>query len=147
MNLRKIVKDHWDIIAYLLFGVLTTVVNFLVYTPLYQWVGFSAVVSNCISWIAAVIVAFATNKPFVFKSYNWSLKVVIPEFGKFIGCRIGSGLLETAILWLTVDFLGWSGLLMKIIASVFVVIINYVGSKLFVFCGNSVKADGDDNLI
>lgn len=124
---------HWDILAYLFFGGLTTLVNFLVYVPAYHWAGFSAALSNVIAWAAAVAFAFLTNKPFVFKSRDWSAKTVLPELGKFVGCRLGSGLLETLFLALTVDILAWNGVLMKVIASVLVVVLNYVGSKLFVF--------------
>ena len=77
--------------------------------------------------------AFVTNKPFVFRSYDWSAKVVLPELAKFLGCRIGSGVLETAILFVTVDLLKWDSNLWKIVTSVLVVILNYVGSKLLVF--------------
>lgn len=124
---------HWDILAYLFFGGLTTLVNFLVYVPAYHWAGLSAALSNVIAWAAAVAFAFLTNKPFVFKSRDWSAKTVLPELGKFVGCRLGSGLLETLFLALTVDILAWNGVLMKVIASVLVVVLNYVGSKLFVF--------------
>ena len=63
----------------------------------------------------------------------WSAKVVWPELVKFVGCRIGSGAVETAILLLTVDVLGWNGNVWKLITSVLVVILNYVASKLIVF--------------
>lgn len=147
MNLRKIIKEHWAFIAYLVFGGLTTLVNFLIYLPFYEFVGFSAAVSNGIAWFASVIFAFLTNKPFVFGSHDWSMKVVLPEFGKFVGCRFSSGFLETAIIGLTVDYMGWNALLMKLFTSIFVIIINYIGSKLLVFRNNTVKADRDDNLI
>ena len=81
----------------------------------------------------AVACAYLTNKPFVFKSYDWSWKTVGPELAKFIGCRIGSGLLETAIIFVTVDLLLWNGNIWKLATSVLVVILNYVGSKLLVF--------------
>ena len=115
------------------FGVLTSLVNFLVYAPLYNWAQLSATMSNVIAWVAAVAFAYLTNKPFVFKSYDWSAKTVLPELGKFVSCRVGSGLLETGILALTVDVLTWNGVLMKIITSILVVVLNYVGSKLLVF--------------
>ncbi len=121
------------IIMYLFLGVLTTSVNFLVYFSLYNVFAFSATVSNITAWGAAVVVAFVTNKPLVFRSVDWSAKLVIPEFLKFLGCRLFSGVLETAIIYLTVDFLLWNGNLMKLLISVFVVIFNYVASKQMVF--------------
>ena len=128
-----LVKKHKDILLYLIFGVLTTLVNYAVYLPLYNYAAFSASISNAVAWAAAVAFAFLTNKPIVFGSHDWHLKTLLPELGKFLGCRIGSGLLETAILFLTVDLLHWNGNLWKLVTSILVVILNYVGSKLLVF--------------
>lgn len=132
-KIRDLLVKYQDIISYLFFGVLTTVVNYLVYLPLYNIFGLSAAVSNAAAWVVCVVFSFLTNKPFVFKSHDWSMNVVLPEFAKFVGTRLGSGMLETVILYVTVDMLLWNGNIMKLITSVLVVIINYVGSKLIVF--------------
>lgn len=132
-KLTALFRRHYDVLSYLFFGGLTTLVNYLVYLPCYNYLRFSASVSNVIAWAAAVAFAFLTNKPFVFKSHDWSAKVVLPELVKFVGCRVGSGLLETAILFITVDCLRWNGNIIKLIVSVLVVIVNYFGSKLLVF--------------
>lgn len=132
-KVKKLYHKYYDLILYLVFGVLTTGVNYIVYLPCYNILGLSASVSNAIAWVVSVAFAFVTNKPFVFRSYDWSAKVVLPELAKFLGCRIGSGVLETAILFVTVDLLKWDGNLWKIVTSVLVVILNYVGSKLLVF--------------
>lgn len=132
-KIRHLTKKYWDIVSYLFFGVLTTLVNFLVYFPLYNWMRLSATFSNIIAWVIAVAFAYLTNKPFVFKSHDWTAKTVLPELTKFVGCRIGSGLLETLVIFLTVDMLTWNGNSMKIIISVVVVILNYIASKWIVF--------------
>jgi putative flippase GtrA len=132
-KIRPLIEKYWDILSYLFFGVLTTAVNYVVYLPCYNLLHLSAAVSNAIAWVAAVAFAYLTNKPFVFKSYDWSLKTVLPELAKFVGCRVGSGALETAILFLCVDLLQWNGNVWKLVTSVLVVIINYVASKLLVF--------------
>ena len=132
-KVKSLYQKYYDLILYLIFGVLTTGVNYIVYLPCYNILGLSASVSNAIAWVVSVAFAFVTNKPFVFRSYDWSAKVVLPELAKFLGCRIGSGVLETAILFVTVDLLKWDGNLWKIVTSVLVVILNYVGSKLLVF--------------
>lgn len=126
-------NKHWDILVYLIFGVLTTVVNYVVYLPCYNLLGISAAVSNVIAWVFAVAFAYVTNKPFVFRSYDWSRKTVIPELTKFVGSRIASGALETGIIFLTVDCFLWNGNVMKLITSVLVVVLNYIASKLLVF--------------
>ena len=132
-KLNALFHKYYDILVYLIFGVLTTVVNFLVYFPCYNLLGFSAVVSNLIAWVVAVIFAYLTNKPFVFRSHDWSAKTVVPELTKFVGSRIASGALETGIIFVTVDCLLWNGNIMKLVTSVLVVILNYVASKLLVF--------------
>lgn len=132
-KLRVLIRKYYDILVYLFFGVLTTVVNYIVYLPCYNLLHLSASVSNVIAWAAAVAFAYVTNKPFVFKSYDWSRETVIPELTKFVGSRILSGALETGIIFVTVDWLCWDGNIMKLLTSVLVVIINYIASKLLVF--------------
>ena len=126
-KLIAFVKEHIDVVTYLVFGVLTTVVNYLVYLPCLNWLHLPASVSNCIAWVVAVVFAFVTNKPFV------SMEVVLPELSKFVATRLTSGLLETAILFISVDLLHGNGNIWKLITQVLVIIINYVGSKLLVF--------------
>ena len=132
-KLRSLIKKYWDVLSYLFFGVLTTVVNYMIYLPVYNFCGISAAVSNMIAWVGAVIFAFLTNKPFVFQSHDWSAKTVVPELTKFVSCRVASGVLETVILFLTVDCLHWNGNLWKLVTQVLVIVINYVCSKLLVF--------------
>jgi putative flippase GtrA len=132
-TIKKLIVKYWDILSYLFFGGLTTLVNFVIFYPCYNWLHISATLANVIAWVVAVAFAYLTNKPFVFRSYDWSWKTVGPELTKFVGCRIGSGLLETAAIFLTVDCLHWNGNVMKLILAVVVVILNYIGSKLLVF--------------
>lgn len=132
-KLRVLIRKYYDILVYLFFGVLTTVVNYIVYLPCYNLLHLSAAVSNAIAWVAAVAFAYLTNKPFVFKSYDWSAKTVVPELTKFVGSRVASGALETVIIFVTVDLLLWDGNIMKLVTSVLVVVMNYVASKLLVF--------------
>lgn len=132
-KLRVLIRKYYDILVYLFFGVLTTLVNYIVYLPCYNLLHLSAAVSNAIAWVVAVAFAYLTNKPFVFRSYDWSAKTVVPELTKFVGSRVASGALETAIIFVTVDLLQWNGNVMKLITSVLVVILNYVASKLLVF--------------
>ena len=88
-KIRMLIRKYYDVLAYLFFGVLTTVVNYIVYLPCYNLLHISAAASNVIAWAAAVIFAYLTNKPFVFKSHDWSRKTVAPELTKFVG--IGDG--------------------------------------------------------
>ena len=130
---KALFHKYYDILVYLVFGVLTTAVNYIVYLPCYNLLGLSSAVSNVIAWAAAVAFAYVTNKPFVFHSHDWSAKTVIPELTKFIGTRLGSGGLETLILLVFVDILHGNGNAWKLLTSVLVVVLNYIGSKLLVF--------------
>ena len=132
-KIRALMERYWDILSYLFFGVLTTAVNYVVYLPCYNLLGWSAAASNVVAWVAAVAFAYLTNKPFVFKSHDWSAKTVVPELTKFVGSRIASGALETGIIFVTVDCLMWNGNVMKLVTSVLVVVLNYIASKLLVF--------------
>ena len=132
-KILELLRKYQDILSYLFFGVLTTVVNFLVYYPLTNLLGMNATVVNVIAWAVSVVFAFLTNKPFVFKSHDWSAKVVFPELSKFIGTRLGSGALETLMIFLLVDCKAMDSNIVKIAVSVLVIVINYVGSKLLVF--------------
>ncbi len=130
---KQLLKKYHSLVTYILFGCLTTVVNYLVYLPLYNFAELSGAVSNMIAWVAAVVFAYFTNKPFVFNSHDWSCKTVFPELGKFVGCRVMSGLLETVLIWVAVDMYQMNGNLIKLLVGILVLIINYLGSKLLVF--------------
>lgn len=132
-KLLTLLKKYEEVISYLFFGGLTTLVNYIVYLPCYNILHLSGAVSNAIAWVVAVAFAFVTNKPFVFKSHDWSAKTALPELTKFVSCRVGSGLLETAIIFVLVDCLKWNGNIIKLLTSVLVVVLNYVASKLVVF--------------
>lgn len=126
-------KKHREIITYLLFGAVTTMVGYGVYFLLYNKFDCYASLSNVISWVIAVMVAFLTNKPFVFESHDWSGKTVLREFFAFAGLRLLSGLLETGILFVLCDRLMWNGNWVKIGVGVLVIVMNYITSKCVAF--------------
>lgn len=137
-KIKAFINKHRQIIVYLLIGALTTVVNFAIYLPLLWWAKLPASASNAIAWVIVILFAYVTNKLFVFESKDWSTKIALPELLKFVGCRMASGIFETVFLALTIDLPGlgelkWYSLIMKLVACIGVVILNYVGSKLLVF--------------
>lgn len=140
-KIKMMIAKHKSVLLYVIFGIITTAVNYLVYLPLYNFLTLPASICNVVAWFVAVIVAFLTNKPFVFNSHDWSLKTVSDELSKFLGMRIVSGLAETAIIFLTVDVLNWNGNLWKLITSALVITINYIASKFIVFDKNE-KSSG-----
>ena len=132
-KLRALVIKYWEIITYIFFGGLTTVVNWVVYFPLYNLLHVDSTVSNVIAWVISVAFAYLTNKPFVFKSHDWSGKTVLSELSKFVSARLFSGAFETVCLFVFVTCLAFDGNIVKIVVSVAVVILNYIASKLVVF--------------
>ena len=133
--INKIIEKLFtrEIISYLIFGVLTTLVNFVFYWLFTDVIGIYDITAHVIAWIFAVIFAYITPKLFVFESKSWDIKLVIKEVIAFGAARLFSLLFETGFLALTVEILGIPKLIAKVIAAVFVVIINYVASKLFIF--------------
>lgn len=141
-KLHILFEKHADELRYLFFGVLTTLVNYVVYWSMYNLAHCSATFSTVISWAVSVVFAFITNKPFVFHSSDWSVKTVAPEFWRFIVCRIGSGLLETVLINVFVEQLYFDGNIIKLITSILVIILNYISSKLLVFSKENIKDQG-----
>lgn len=121
---------NYEVISYLICGVLTTVVSYVVFA---LFVNLPTAVANTISFIAAVLFAYVVNKLFVFDSPRWDGKTLVREFLPFLSCRILSYVFETLFLVLTCDILKWPKIPMKIVASVVVVIANYFASKFLVF--------------
>ncbi len=121
-----------ETILYLVFGVLTTLVDWLVY-PVMRHFGHTVAVSQFIAWAAAVLFAFVTNKSLVFQSYSLSIPVVVREFVSFVACRAFSGAVTIAGMVVLVDFLHFNEWLSKAAVSVMSLVLNYVFSKLFIF--------------
>ena len=142
---RKVLSR--EVFMYLVFGVLTTVVSWVSMALFDRVVGkfvnnndiLRASIANVLSWIAAVIFAFITNKLWVFNSKSWKGSVVVKELGSFIAARLATGCIEwfgvplLMKLGLDQELFGTKGMVAKIIASVLVVIINYFFSKLLIF--------------
>ena len=130
------IKKYESVLLYLIFGVLTTFVNIVVYYILFNHVLLSNILSNGIAWVAAVIFAFITNKIWVFKSKTLEIEQVIKELIAFFSARLSTGLLDMAIMYVVVDLLKVNSIYSKIISGVVVVILNYIFSKLFIFRKN-----------
>lgn len=126
-----------EMILYIVFGVLTTIINIIVYTflrPRLPLDEVSAVLTaNAAAWIVAVAFAFITNKLFVFKSKSFESTLFWRELITFVGARLLSLGVDELGMYLLVNMLGTGDLLSKIIVNVLVVIINYVLSKLIIF--------------
>lgn len=132
-NIKKLAIKYKSLISYGIFGVLTTVINIVVYALCYEQLGISNVVSNVIAWIASVIFAYVTNKIWVFESRSTEPRILVKEIISFFGCRLATGVMDLAIMYVTVDRLAFHSTLMKCISNVIVIVANYVASKLVIF--------------
>lgn len=138
-SIRVLYKKYREIINYLIFGCLTTVINLLVkwsllFTILDATKDLELQLSVVISWIVAVIFAYITNRIFVFQSQN---KNYVKEMMTFLVGRVLTLLLDMFIMWFFVTFLKLNSnfwvILFTIISQVLVIIINYILSKIFIF--------------
>jgi putative flippase GtrA len=133
---RKIYREHRELVVYGFFGGLTTLVNFIVFAVADAFL-LSVTSSTAIAWVAAVSFAFFTNRKWVFRSEKKGALNILGEGIAFFSVRAGTFFMDIGVMWLFVDYLGFDHRLQrygfKILASIFVIIANYVLSKFVVF--------------
>ena len=128
-----ILRKHKETILYLFFGVLSTIVNIGTYFVCSKIMGINFLISNAIAWLFAVLFAYVTNKFFVFESNNINIKFLLKECMSFMSCRITSGLIEMALMYIMIDLMFINDMVVKIITNIVVVILNFIFSKLIIF--------------
>ena len=122
-----------ETILYIFFGALTTIINWGSYILLKFYLNQTTAIANSFAWLVAVIFAYYTNKLFVFKSHQNSLKAVFREFALFIVARLMSFGFDQAFMLITVDILYFPDTIAKILSNIFVLVINFVASKIIIF--------------
>ena len=132
-KIRKLWTKYKSYILYLIFGGVTTLVNWLCFYVCAHLLHMGTVPANIIAWIVAVVVAYLTNRKWVFESRASGAKRIIKEVAGFTVSRLVTLGVETLLMWVTVDICGWNDLLMKIIVNIIVVIMNYIFSRFIVF--------------
>ncbi len=169
-KIKELFIKYKEIITYIIFGVLTTIVawgSYTIFVHLFKGAIKSEdmliAVSNVLSWIAGVAFAYVTNKLWVFESKSWKPSLVVKEIISFVASRGITGVIEIVCVPLLaktgfdnpfyhlVEKLGLSakvlftdGIYSKIALSVIVVILNYVFSKLFVFKNKNPEAEAEN---
>ena len=139
-TIKGLYLEYKEIINYLIFGVLSTVVNFASYFIFAKLFHIDEVVSSGLSWFCAVLFAYITNKIFVFESKTKPVKEFIKEMMSFFACRVLSGILcDVGTFALMVKVLNINDIIAKIVTQIMVVILNYVLSKLVIFKKKSEK--------
>ena len=130
-------KRHKEGLLYLFFGGVTTLVSFLSFWLLEGPLGVNELLANLISWVLAVAVAYVTNRIWVFTTHAAGARGILFELLSFYLSRVATFLMEEGIILVFVTWLALPALPVKIAASVLVVILNYVLSKLLVFRKNA----------
>lgn len=144
-KIKSLYIKHSVIINYLLFGGLTTIVNFIVFYIVSK-IGINVLLSNILAWFFAVLFAYFTNKKYVFNSKTESISCFLKELISFFGCRIFSLVLEEIILYVCVNLLNYNEYLIKIITQIIVIVINYIFSKIFIFRKNERNIINEKNI-
>ena len=93
------IKKHWEVLSYLIFGVLTTLLNILLYALFSRLFGYTAANSwgNVLDNALCILFAYCTNRAFVFRSKTTG-KAMAKEFGTFVTCRLGTMVLDAVIM-------------------------------------------------
>lgn len=136
--MKKIIelyKKHKEVINYLIFGGITTVICLLVYYILTTTIinpekAIELQIANIISWIVGVTIAYITNRKYVFESKNKNYK---KELSSFVIARLITLFMDMLIMYIGVTVLKGNDKILKIISQIIIIISNYVFSKIFVF--------------
>lgn len=146
-KIKILATKYKELILYVVFGVLTTLVNFGVFWIFTKILGENLYLfNNAVAWVAGVVFAFVTNKLFVFESKIWHFKKAGKELVEFFGARLFSFGVEEGGMWLFISVLGFGAkivevfgiaisgqMLVKLALAVIVVILNYFFSKFIIF--------------
>ncbi len=126
-KIRNLIAARREQLAYLVVGVMTTVINYIIYVLLTEGISLHYAASNVIAWAAAVAFSYFANGKWVYRSTGrrgWR------EAGEFVLSRLFSLGLETVLLLLLVDLLHADKLIAKLLVAVVVVVVNYLTGLL-----------------
>lgn len=129
----KLFQKYREIIVYIIFGGLTTLVNFVGYLVLTRLVGMEAGIANIVAILISILFAYITNKIWVFESKTTNLKEIAKEMVSFFGCRAFTSLLDIGLFDLLVYVFHISDIWVKLFNQIIVIVLNYILSKVIVF--------------
>jgi putative flippase GtrA len=135
----KYYRKYKEMILYVFFGGCTTLVNVISYIVCTRVFHIHLLMSTIIAWLLAVLFAYVTNRKYVFLSENTSARSILFEFISFISCRLLTGAVDVGIMYVFVDRLGFNDLLIKILSNLFVIVTNYIASRLIIFKAHDKK--------
>ena len=143
------IKQLWEkykhIIAYLFWGVVTTVINLAVFQILSSGIHWNYEVATVIAWFVSVLVAYFTNKVWVFGSHYTTISDFLVELLRFFVYRALTLVIDIVITFIGISVLGFKDpmgkFIVKVIDNVIVVIANYVFSKWLIVKDNKQIED------
>ncbi|MCC8028820.1 MAG: GtrA family protein [Lachnospiraceae bacterium] len=135
-KLEPFYRKYKEVLLYLFFGGLTFLVSIGSYAGFNIGMGINELIANVISWIFAVAFAYITNKIWVFSTRGLEFGAFLAEIFKFFGGRVFTLVVEEVILYVFITRMQFNSMLVKVIAQVVVIVLNYLISKLFVFKKN-----------
>ena len=140
-KLKGLIEKYYEQLAYLFFGGLATLLN-IVLALVFRWMGMPTTWKTLLDNVVCILFAYCTNRIWVFRSHSRGMDA-LREFASFIGCRLGTLVMDVAIMWIGVDLIGaalvpegWQGvwfLAVKLVDQVLVILFNYIFSKLIIF--------------
>ena len=119
--MKKLYEKYKDVFWYLVFGVLTTMINIVSYWVCAHPLGIGTVPSTIIAWVLSVLTAYLTNRSYVFHSEASTKNEILKELVSFFAARLATG------------GMGMNDVVIKFASNVIVVVLNYVFSKLLIF--------------
>lgn len=126
-------KKHKEVLLYLFFGGVVTLVSIGTFQFFYAVFKINELIANVISWVISVLVAYITNRTWVFRSTANTKSAVTVEMLGFFGGRAATLLIEELIILVFVTFLKFNSLAVKLAAQIVVIVLNYIFSKLLIF--------------
>lgn len=131
--MKRLWQKYREQLLYVFFGGLTTLVNIVAFYLCDTVLHLGTVPATCLAWALSVLFAYATNRRWVFESRVRGARAILREMGSFFLCRLLSGLMDIAIMYVFVDVLHLGSMAVKLASNVLVIIVNYIASKLFIF--------------
>lgn len=132
-KIKALFIKYRELITYVIFGGLTTLVDFGVYWIFTRPLPIGKIPAQIAGVAAAIIFAFIVNKRYIFLDKKSGFKAVALQFVSFASMRVLSGAFQTFCLWLFSEKLGLYDMAVKVAVAVVVVILNYIFSKLLIF--------------
>ncbi|MEE0956027.1 MAG: GtrA family protein [Eubacterium sp.] len=126
-------KKHKEVLMYLLFGGMAFFLNLFLFTFFTELCKINALVSNAISWVICVLFQYFTNRTWVFDGNVDTREDFWKQMVSFFGGRVFTLIVEEAILAIFITWLGFNAFVVKLIAQVIVIALNYIISKFLVF--------------